>query len=95
MNDSSISRNNQQDNVSNSNISIYGNNQISNYSDNKAPTIKIPRDMPTKSLQIRKVVSNVLFGLGVAAAAVAIAAAVASLAFAVVFLPLAAIVASA
>ena len=48
--------------------------------------------MPTKSLQIRKVVSNVLLGLGVVAAAVVIAAAVASIAFAVVFLPLAAIV---
>jgi len=48
--------------------------------------------MPTKSLQTRKVISNVLFGLGAVAAAVAIAAAVASLAFAVTFLPLAAIV---
>ena len=87
-----ISEYNPQNNINKSNISTYGNNQISYNSDNKAPPVKIPRDMPTKSLQIRKVVSNVLFGLGAAAAAVAIAAAVASLAFAVAFLPLAAIV---
>ena len=88
MSSSSIPEDNPQNNINSPNITTYGNNQISNYSDNKVPTVKIPRNMSTKSLQIRKVVSNVLFGLGVVAAAVAIAAAVASLAFTVTFLPL-------
>ena len=88
----STSNNDLQNKINNPNSTTCGINQITNSSNNKAPTVKIPRDMPTKSLQIRKVVSNVLLGLGVVAAAVVIAAAVASIAFAVVFLLLAAIV---
>ena len=92
MSSSSIPEDNPQNNINSPNITTYGNNQISNYSDNKVPTVKIPRNMSTKSLQIRKVVSIGLFVLGAAAAAVTIASAVASLAFAVAFLPLIAIV---
>ena len=95
MSSPSISGDNPQNNINKSNISTYGNNQIRNYSDNKMPPVKIPNNIPTRSLRIRKSFSIGLFVLGAVAAAVAIAAAVASLAFAVAFLPLIAIVASA
>ena len=88
----SVLNNDSQNKINNPNIAAHKNNRISNYSDNKVPSVKITNNIPTGSLKIRKVVSNVLFGIGAAAAAVAIAAAVASLAFAVTFLPLAAIV---
>ena len=71
--------------INNSNIPIYENKQIRNYSDNKMPPVKIPNNIPTRSLRIRKSFSIGLFVLGAVAAAVTIA-------FAVAFLPLAAIV---
>lgn len=92
MSSPSISGDNPQNNINKSNISTYGNNQIRNYSDNKMPPVKIPNNILTRSLRIRKSFSIGLFVLGAAAAAVTIASAVASLAFAVAFLPLIAIV---
>ena len=65
---------------------------LTNFSNSEMPPVKIPNNILTRSLRIRKSVSIGLFVLGAVAAAVAIAAAVASLAFAVAFLPLAAIV---
>ena len=71
---------------SQNNIKLIDNKlSLTNFSNSEMPPVKIPNNILTRSLRIRKSVSIGLFVLGAAAAAVTIA-------FAVAFLPLIAIV---